>query len=37
MTRLNYKKIIIFAPALLQGRVKIPIGGKVREPKGTSR
>jgi len=28
------QKFHTFATAYLQGRVKIPIGGKVREPKG---
>ncbi len=31
------QKFHTFATAYLQGRVKIPIGGKVREPEGTSR
>ena len=32
-----YEFLFTFASAYLQGRVKIPIGGIVREPEGTSR
>ncbi len=33
----NSGNLYTFAAAYLQGRVRIPIGGKVREPKGMSR